>query len=300
MASLPPDPDTEAARLDPGGPRALDSPRPARDTAAMKIATFNVNGIKARAGAVADWLDESTPDVALLQELKSVDEGVPREIFEDRGYNLETHGQKGFNGVAIASRLPLEDVVRGLPDPAGAGREGADDDEARWIEATVVGDVAVRLCCLYLPNGNPAPGPKYDYKLRWMARLEARARALLAGEEVAVMAGDYNVIPQDEDAARPEKMAQDALMLPETRAEFRRLLNLGMSDAFRLRTAGPGHYSYWDYFGGAFDHNHGLRIDHHLLTPQAADLLRGAWIETDPRAKAKPSDHTPVWIELAA
>ena len=266
----------------------------------MRIATFNVNGIKARAQVVADWLDEAGPDVALLQELKSVDDGVPRELFEDRGYNLETHGQKGFNGVAIASKLPLEDVVRGLPGAQGAGREGADDDEARWIEATVVGEVALRICCLYLPNGNPAPGPKYDYKLRWMARLEDRVRALLAAEEAAVIAGDFNVIPQDEDAARPHKMADDALMLPGTRAAFRRILHLGCADAFRLRHGGPGHYSYWDYFGGAFDHNHGLRIDHHLLTPQAADLLRNAWIEVDPRTKAKPSDHTPVWIDLAA
>ncbi len=266
----------------------------------MKIATFNVNGIKARAQAVADWLDESAPDVALLQEIKSVDEGVPRELFEDRGYNLETHGQKGFNGVAIASKLPLEDVSRGLPGAEGAGRQGADDEEARWIEATVVGEVALRVCCLYLPNGNPAPGEKYDYKLAWMARLEDRVRALLAEEAAAVIAGDYNVIPQDEDAARPERMRQDALMLPATRAAFRRIAHLGLSDALRLRQAGPGHYSYWDYFGGAFDRNHGLRIDHHLLTPQAADRLTGAWIETGPRAKAKPSDHTPVWIELAA
>ncbi len=264
----------------------------------MKIATFNVNGIKARAHAVADWLDQSAPDVALLQELKSVDEGVPRDLFEDRGYNLETHGQKGFNGVAIASKLPLEDVSRGLPGAPGAGREGADDVEARWIEATVVGELALRVCCLYLPNGNPAPGEKYDYKLTWMARLEDRVRALLADEVPAVIAGDYNVIPQDEDAARPERMRDDALMLPQTRAAFRRIAHLGLSDALRLRQPGPGQYSYWDYFGGAFDRNLGLRIDHHLLTPQAADRLTGAWIETDPRAKAKPSDHTPVWIEL--
>ena len=266
----------------------------------MRIATFNVNGIKARASAVSDWLRESAPDVALLQELKSVDEGVPREIFEDAGYNVETHGQKGFNGVAIASKLPIEDVVRGLPGAEGAGPEGSDDDQARWIEAVVVGARAVRVCCLYLPNGNPVPGPKFDYKLGWMERLRARAAEILAAEEAAVLGGDYNVVPADEDVARPEKMQGDALMRPETRAAFRRLEAMGLYDAFRLRVAGPGHYSYWDYFGGAFEGNHGLRIDHHLLTPQACDLLKDAWIETDPRARPKPSDHTPVWIELDA
>ena len=266
----------------------------------MKIATFNVNGIKARAPIVADWLRESAPDVALLQELKSLDEAVPLEVFEDAGYNVETHGQKGFNGVAIASKLPLEDVVRGLPDPEGAGPEG-DDEQARWIEATVMGDRhAVRLCCLYLPNGNPAPGPKYDYKLRWMDRMQARAAAIMAEELPAVFGGDYNVIPQDIDVARPEKMRDDALMLPPTREAFRRLEAMGLYDAIRLRHPGPGHYTYWDYFGGAFDHNHGLRIDHHLLTPLASDLVKDAWIEVDVRTKPKPSDHTPVWVELDA
>src|SRR6056297_2288645 len=163
----------------------------------MKIASFNINGIKARAQALLDWLDEAQPDVALLQEIKSIDENFPREMIEDRGYRVETHGQKGFNGVAILSKIPLEDVTRGLP--------GDDSDEqARWIEATVMGETqAVRLCGLYLPNGNPCPGPKFDYKLAWMARMEERARDLLAEEIPLVIAGDYNVIPQDEDAARP-------------------------------------------------------------------------------------------------
>ena len=260
----------------------------------MKIATFNVNGIRARASNVVDWLSESAPDVALLQEMKSLAENVPREPIEDLGYNVEVHGQKGFNGVAILSKLPLEDVSTGLP-----GDE--DDDQARWIEATVTGDAhAVRLCCLYLPNGNPAPGPKYDYKLAWMRRLKARVEEALASEVPTVFAGDYNVIPQDEDAARPEKMKDDALMLPATRAAFREIVHLGLTDAFRARQQGPGHYTYWDYFGAAFDHNHGLRIDHALLTPQAADMLTGCWIETGQRAKDKPSDHTPLWIELAA
>ena len=260
----------------------------------MRIATFNINGVKARAEALGDWLRADGPDLAVLQEIKSTDDAFPREVVEDAGYTLHTHGQKGFNGVALCARVELDDVARGLPGDDG-------DEQARYIEATAIGARgAVRVCGLYLPNGNPAPGPKYDYKLRWMARLEDRVRALLAAEEAAVIAGDCNVIPQDEDAARPHKMVDDALMLPATRAAFRRILHLGCADAFRLRHGGPGHYSYWDYFGGAFDHNHGLRIDHHLLTPQAADLLRNAWIEVDPRTKAKPSDHTPVWIDLAA
>lgn len=259
----------------------------------MRIATFNINGIKARIGALTDWLTESQPDVALLQEIKSVDENFPRTHFEDMGYSVETHGQKGFNGVAILSKLPLEDVTRSLP--------GDDTDEqARWIEATVIGERAVRLCGLYLPNGNPAPGPKFDYKLAWMERLRARAKALLAEEEPALMAGDYNIIPQDEDAARPEVWQEDALARPDARAAFRTILNLGFTEAFRARHQGGGHYSFWDYQAGAYDRNDGIRIDHHLLTPQAADLLTDCWIEAAVRGREKPSDHVPVWIELDA
>ena len=259
----------------------------------MKIATFNINGIKARINALPEWLDEALPDVVLLQEIKSVDEGFPREIFEDRGYTVETHGQKSFNGVAILSKLPLEDVTRGLP-----GDES--DEQARWIEATVMGDTPVRVCGLYLPNGNPCPGPKYDYKLAWMERLHARAQDLLAAEEPFLMAGDYNIIPQDEDAKRPEVWQQDALARPESRAAYRRILNLGFTEAFRARTQGPGHYSFWDYQAGAWNKDDGIRIDHFLLSPQCADLLRDCQIDKDIRAREKPSDHVPVWVELDA
>ena len=260
----------------------------------MRIATFNINGIKARIGALTDWLNDQKPDVALLQEIKSIDENFPREHFEDMGYTVETHGQKSFNGVAILSRLPLEDVARGLP-----GDES--DEQARWIEATVIGEKhPVRVCGLYLPNGNPSTGPKYDYKLAWMARMKTRAEALLNAEEIAVMCGDYNVIPQDEDAARPDAWQTDALARPETRSAFREILNLGFTEAFRARTFGPGHYSFWDYQAGAWDRNDGIRIDHHLLTPQAADLLKECWIESAVRGREKPSDHVPVWIELDA
>jgi len=260
----------------------------------MRIATFNINGIKARHAALCAWLDDFLPDVALLQEIKSVDEGFPRDLFENRGYRVETHGQKGFNGVAILSKLPLEDVTRGLPGDDG-------DTQARWIEATVIGEsAAVRICGLYLPNGNPAPGPKYDYKLSWMERLQTRAQHLLASEMPAIMAGDYNVIPQDEDAARPEAWRKDALALPQTRTAFRRLLNFGFTEAFRARRQGTGHYSFWDYQAGAWERNDGIRIDHLLLSPQAADLMVDCAIEASVRGGEKPSDHVPVWVELNA
>ena len=257
----------------------------------MKIATFNINGIKARIQALPDWLDEAQPDVVLLQEIKSIDENFPRELFEERGYNVETHGQKSFNGVAILSKLPLEDVTRGLP--------GDDSDEqARWIEATVVGKQAIRICGLYLPNGNPAPGPKFDYKLAWMDRLAARAADLLASEEVALMAGDYNIIPLAEDAHRPEAWTEDALFRPESRAAFRRIVNLGFTEAFRARVRGGGHYSFWDYQAGSWERGDGIRIDHFLLTPQCADLLLDCQIDAHVRGREKPSDHVPVWVEL--
>ena len=260
----------------------------------MKIATFNINGVRARIDALTDWLDEARPDVVVLQEIKTVDEGFPREIVEDRGYNLATHGQKGFNGVAILSKYPLEDVTRGLPGDDS-------DDQARWIEATVTGMRSVRVCGLYLPNGNPAPGPKYDYKLAWMERLQARCRDILASEEAAVIAGDYNVIPEPRDAKRPEAWVRDALFLPESRAAFRRLLALGLTDAFRARhPAAEGQFTFWDYQAGAWNRDDGIRIDHLLLTPQAADLLTDCRIDKAVRGRDKPSDHVPVWVELEA
>ncbi len=260
----------------------------------MRIATFNINGIKARHAALTDWLDEANPDVVLLQEIKSVDENFPRELFEDRGYNVETHGQKSFNGVAILSKLPLEDVTRGLP-----GDET--DEQARWIEATVVGNhTAVRICGLYLPNGNPAPGPKYDYKLAWMERLRQRAKDLMDMEEPALMAGDYNIIPQAEDAAKPDSWREDALFRLDSRDAYRRVLNLGFTEAFRSRHPEPEQYSFWDYQAGAWQRNNGIRIDHILMTPQCADLMVDVGIEKELRGREKPSDHVPVWVELDA
>ena len=259
----------------------------------MRIATFNVNGIKARLPALLDWLRRAEADVVCLQELKSLDANVPRAEIEDAGWNLETHGQKSFNGVAILSRRPIEDVSRGLP-----GDET--DEQARYMEATVSGEgTALRVCALYLPNGNPAPGPKFDYKLAWMARLRARAAELLAAEEPAVLAGDFNVIPQPEDAATPGNWEDDALFLPETRAAFRRLLHQGWTDALRIHRPEPGVYSFWDYQGGAWRRDEGIRIDHLLLTPQAADRLSAAAVDAHVRGGEKPSDHVPVWCDLA-
>ena len=257
----------------------------------MKIATFNINGIKARINALTVWLSEANPDIVLLQEIKSVDENFPREHFEDMGYQVETHGQKSFNGVAILSKFPLEDIKRGLPGDDA-------DEQARWIEATVMCNTAIRVCGLYLPNGNPAPGPKYDYKLKWMERLKRRAQELIVSEEPALMAGDFNIIAQPEDAADPKKWQDDALYLPKSRAAFWEILNLGFTEAFRAVHQGPGHYSFWDYQAGSWQRNNGIRIDHFLLTPQCADLLVDCKIDLHIRGREKPSDHVPVWISL--
>jgi exodeoxyribonuclease-3 len=274
----------------------------------MKIASFNINGIKARIDALTDWLKESDPDVVMLQEIKSVDENFPRQHFEDMGYIVETHGQKSFNGVAILSKVPLEDVTRGLPGGAGMGRGGEDDIEARYIEATVMGDkTSLRICGLYLPNGNPVElnedgspveGSKYDFKMKWMARLEARARALMDLEEPFLMAGDYNIIPQAEDAKRPDAWRDDAAFRLPSRAAYRKILDLGFTDALRVKNAAPETFTFWDYQAGAFNKNDGIRIDHFLLSPQAADRLQDCQIDVATRAKTKPSDHVPIWIEI--
>lgn len=257
----------------------------------MKLASFNINGVRARLPALLDWLAEARPDAVVLQEIKSTDETFPRTEIEDAGYAVETHGQKGFNGVAILSLLPLEDVARGLPGDDA-------DEQSRWIEATVVGDRALRICGLYLPNGNPAPGPKYDYKLAWMARLEARVAGLLATEEAAAVLGDWNVIPQPQDCWDPLVWAEDALFLPPTRAAWRRILNLGLTDALRALDASAGVYTFWDYQAGAWPRNRGIRIDHVLLTPQAADRLNACGVDAEVRGREKPSDHVPIWVEL--
>jgi exodeoxyribonuclease-3 len=258
----------------------------------MRIATWNINGVKARLEALLAWLRLAQPDVVCLQEIKSVDEGFPAADIESLGYNVAVHGQKGFNGVAILSRRPIEDVRRGLPGDAS-------DTQARYIEAVIPASPRiVRVGGLYLPNGNPVSSDKFSYKLAWLDRLEAHARALLALEEPLVLAGDYNIIPEPVDARTPEAWADDALFRPESRAAWRRLLALGLTDAIRAVEPGSGVYTFWDYQAGAWPKDNGIRIDHLLLSPQAADLLLAAGVDRGPRGAEKPSDHTPAWIEL--
>jgi exodeoxyribonuclease-3 len=259
----------------------------------MKIATWNINGIKARLDTVRTWLGSASPDIACLQEIKCVTEAFPSEMFEELGYNVAVHGQKGFNGVALLSKLPFDETDAHL-----AGDE--DDAQARYLEAVVsVPSGVLRVVNLYLPNGNPVETEKYDYKLAWMERLKARARELLAYEEPLVIAGDYNVIPQPDDVYDPSAWTEDALFKLETRNRFRSLLNLGLTDAFRACHDEPHRYTFWDYQAGAWQKNRGLRIDHLLLSPQAADRLAACEIDTTPRGWEKPSDHVPIWIELA-
>ena len=254
----------------------------------MKIATFNVNGITARLPRLLDWLAEAKPDVACLQEIKTVDEGFPVEAIAAAGYRSLVHGQKGFNGVAILSRGEAVETQRGLDgDPA--------DDHARYLEAEVEG---VRIASIYLPNGNPQPGPKFDYKLAWFARLTARAAALAALERRVVLAGDYNVIPTAEDVFSEVAMAHDALTQPETRAAFRTLCFAGWTDAIRSVQPTGKAYTFWDYQAGAWPRDSGLRIDHLLLSPSAADRLINAGIDRAVRGGERASDHVPVWIEL--
>ena len=258
----------------------------------MKIATWNINGVRARIDTAVAWLRDASPDILCLQEIKSEEAAFPREAFEDLGYNLAIHGQKGFNGVAIASKLPLEDVATGLPGDDA-------DTHSRFIEAAVsVPSGIVRIVSLYLPNGNPAGTDKFDYKIAWMARLEASVRDHLVAEEPIVFAGDFNVIPEPIDARYPDHWVNDALYQPQTRAAYRSLLNLGLTDAFRACEAGGDHYTFWDYQAGSWQKNDGIRIDHMLLSPQAADRLVSASIDKRVRGWDKPSDHVPVVIEL--
>lgn len=259
----------------------------------LKLATWNVNSIKMRVDAACDWLREAAPDVVCLQEIKCQDAAFPRAAFEDLGYNVATHGQKTFNGVALLSKWPLSDIRVGLPTlPA--------DEQARYIEAVVSArGQAARVASIYLPNGNPADTGKYTYKLEWMAALTAHVDTLLAHEEPLVLAGDYNVIPQPEDVHEPADWTQDALFRIETRQAFRQLLARGLTDAFRACDARPGQYSFWDYQAGAWQRDRGLRIDHLLLSPEAAARLQACGIDKHVRGREKPSDHVPVWAVLS-
>ena len=263
----------------------------------MRITTWNVNSIKQRLEHLLAFLDEAKPDVVCLQELKCQDDAFPRTEIEAAGYAVETLGQKAYNGVALLVRGPLEmtQVIRGL-----SGDES--DEQSRYIEALVHGEgvAPVRVASIYLPNGNPAPGPKYEYKLGFMERLSAHARALRQTEDSIVLAGDFNVIPMPDDVANPQDWTEDALFRPPTRRAFRSLLAEGYTDAVRACDPRAGLYSFWDYQGGAWNKNLGIRIDHLLLSPQAADRLVSASIQKHLLGLERPSDHVPVTVELTA
>ncbi len=254
----------------------------------MRIASWNVNSAKARQDHILDYLKAGSADVLLIQETKTQDVNFPVDLYQDAGWNVVFHGQKSYNGVAIAARQPLTDVMSGLPGDA-------EDEQARYMEATIDG---VRVATIYLPNGNPAPGPKFDYKLAWMERLNKRAEKLLRDEIPVVLAGDFNVIPQDIDCYDPPAWEGDALTRAESRAAFNRLSLLGYTDALRACHPGQVLYSYWDYQAGAWQKDNGVRIDHLMLSPEAADRLVAAEVDKGPRGLEKPSDHTPVWVDL--
>ncbi|MDG2473987.1 MAG: exodeoxyribonuclease III [Paracoccaceae bacterium] len=255
----------------------------------MKIASFNVNGIKARITTVVGWLKESKPDVVVLQEIKSTNDTFPKMEIEDLGYNIVTHGQKSFNGVAILSLFPIEQVKIGL-------NGNTQDLQSRWIEAEIN---TIRICGLYLPNGNPCPGTKFDYKIEWMDRFYERAAELIGSEQATVILGDYNVIPQAEDAADPELWVNDALYHHKTRSRFQRIINLGFTDALRALHPTEKAFTFWDYQRGSWQKNNGIRIDHVLLSPQAADQLKSCQIDSYLRGEERPSDHVPICIELS-
>ena len=259
----------------------------------MKIATWNINGVKARLENLLLWLKESDPDIVCLQEIKSIDDQFPRTEIEALGYHVETHGQKGFNGVALLSRRRFDEINRGLPGDDG-------DEQARFIEGVVSVDGGVlRVVSLYLPNGNPVDTEKFAYKLAWMARLRNWAEERLLLEEPMVLAGDYNVIPEPLDAKNPQAWLGDALFQPESRGAFRRLENLGFQDSLRAVSDEGGIYSFWDYQAGAWQKNNGIRIDHLMLSPEATNRLLSVSIEKHVRSWEKPSDHVPVCAELA-
>jgi exodeoxyribonuclease-3 len=258
----------------------------------MRIATWNVNSIKQRMENTLAWLAAREPDIVCLQEIKCTDEAFPRLEFEAAGYNVAVLGQKAFNGVALLSRFPFDEVAPGL---IGDG----DDVQARFLEAVVsTKSGVVRVATLYLPNGNPPGTEKYTYKINWMNRLLAYTHERLMLEEPLILAGDYNVIPTPADVHNPAAWVGDALFLPQTRERFRALLNLGLTDAMRALSDAPGLYTFWDYQAGAWQKNHGLRIDHLLLSPQAADRLVTGGIDKHVRAWERPSDHVPVYIDL--
>lgn len=258
----------------------------------IKIATWNVNSIKARLPNVLEWLSEAKPDIVLLQELKTTDDGFPYMEIEDMGYNVAVNGQKTYNGVAIFSKFPIDDVVKKLP-----GDEA--DEQARYIEGVVsVNKEVLRVASVYVPNGQEPSSDKFQYKLKFFERLKNHAEKLLEYEEKLIIGGDYNVAPDDIDVYDPKSLRGTTCFHPEEQKRFRSIINLGFTDAFRALHPKKHQFSWWDYRGGGYEHNKGMRIDHLLLSPQAADVTVASGIDEQPRGKEKASDHTPVWCEV--
>tara|TARA_B100000900_G_scaffold397628_1_gene398171 strand:- start:329 stop:1096 length:768 start_codon:yes stop_codon:yes gene_type:complete len=254
----------------------------------MKVASFNINGIKARLPNLINWLNTSNPEIVALQEIKSVDQNFPRDEIEELGYNIVTHGQKGFNGVAILSKYPIEDISFGLPGDKN-------DNQSRWLEATIE---SYRICCLYLPNGNPVDTEKYHYKINFMDRLFKRAKDFIIYEQKSIILGDFNVIPYEIDAKNISEWSNDALYRQEIRLKFFKILNIGYTDSIRSQNPFSEIFTFWDYQKRSWERNNGIRIDHILLCPESSDSLISCGIDSHIRETDKPSDHVPVWVEV--
>jgi exodeoxyribonuclease-3 len=258
----------------------------------IKISTFNINSIKMRSTIVTNWLDESKTDILLMQETKSIDENFPHKEFEDKGFNVIFSGQKAYNGVAIASKFKIEEISRNLPI---YNDDELKDDQARFLHVKILN---INIICLYLPNGNPAPGPKFDYKINWMKRLIKYSSDIYNNNEPLILGGDFNVIQNNNDCYDISKWLDDALYLEDTRKLMKEIINIGLLDSYRIKYPDSREYSFWDYQAGAWQKDNGIRIDFLLISPEIVDLLEDVGIDKNPRGLSKPSDHTPVWLTI--
>ena len=258
----------------------------------IKISTFNINSIKMRSTIVTTWLDESKTDILLMQETKSIDENFPHKEFEDKGFNVIFSGQKAYNGVAIVSKFKIEEISRNLPI---YNDDELEDDQARFLHVKILN---INIICLYLPNGNPAPGPKFDYKINWMKRLIKYSSDIYNNNEPLILGGDFNVIQNNNDCYDISKWLDDALYLEDTRKLMKEIINIGLLDSYRIKFPDSREYSFWDYQAGAWQKDNGIRIDFLLISPEIVDLLEDVGIDKSPRGLSKPSDHTPVWLTI--
>ena len=258
----------------------------------IKISTFNINSIKMRSTIVTNWLDESKTDILLMQETKSINENFPHKEFEDKGFNVIFSGQKAYNGVAIASKFKIEEISRNLPI---YNDDELKDDQARFLHVKILN---INIICLYLPNGNPAPGLKFDYKINWMKRLIKYSREIYNNNEPLILGGDFNVIQNNNDCYDISKWLDDALYLEDTRKLMKEIINIGLLDSYRIKYPDSREYSFWDYQAGAWQKDNGIRIDFLLISPEIVDLLEDVGIDKNPRGLSKPSDHTPVWLTI--